>query len=1750
MRKFNKSFLALLVFLVASAVLIFTFSDQILSYSFEKYLIHFSKSALNSDLTHGGIISDREGWKVTTPRLETRGEGAGLDFSAHSLSIKVVPRWLKREADLYVHLVGPQLEIDSQVSELSDLIIKALSPVGFIRFRPHVVVENGELRLQKKDGETESLYFTLDASREKELKGVLIASLDDPELATPHLKVQFSNPQKHHYRIEVEADEFKAPLFANSVRFFYPQAEVYEIEEGLITGRLTIDLLRDKQPLAFGDFTLKQIHFRNGPLALRGQIQNAQVHIEENKNLQGESETIPFSTGHIELTEGATLTFEKNATSFCTLEDLKGNLYFQTSEGARLNLTGICRHGNQISQMKVQGLARFRGNEGNALDMSLELQGVDSGASPAKARFISRDLGAKFKFAEITFAQIGPQEFEFLQFLLVPHLPQLAQTHLIKGKMDASVVAYLKGMQLSDFKIEKLRAENLDFTIDRWETTAHIDSLSGHLEVNLASVNPLETLNANLLIEGGECIFKGVCDLTDLNTDLIIRKGVIQESTATAKFSGLEGILFLNGLDPEGEIVKIAFSGPIAGLSGLVPEKGSHVLQQKWSNDLISIKAGIKRIEKGIHIAGFFLLDNQKIDWNFDLKRHQKGSVDLADRLWQGVVKQLWQKSMGNLALHAAVNGGRQMNKEGLAGGFRVINGSFQTSQLVLEKYLSPFLFDDTSITLTGLGNFQGEFDQSAVAFNYQLDSAQYETDAMKWQFGRAAQPQGSGEDIVEPIQGYHCFDLTTRRSFGQLDLKKGVFENTRLKLPYRAVEAKIVWADKQLSWKDVKTESCGLRFAGQIELDLRHPKPGFSTTTIAIQQITGTFSQVQKYFSHFDDFEFLKKLPLEGELALGEKGAHLTLEHTPGNWEVNADLQGAFRNGHVLSHSPDMNIGELQFNFDYNQLSKSFLVKDIHAVLQIGEGEERYFLSGEKIHFTDCEKGQAEFDLWLGNQSRDIVRMAGKTVPTTQEDLSGALDLVIDKKLTHFGDVHPERFELTFKDWNHIDKLQIDFGLSLATMLFDVQTLSRTGLLFLPKNLIAELNSFRDGKGDFQVSIDYDAKTSLLNYKATASDVAVGEHRYQKCALQGKKKGATWAIDQLLLDDTSIAADLTRMTNSWKVNFMGLRIGQSLLVGLEGDYSDAEKVFEGKVNLFEVDLSKLKEWPSLVKFQGENNPKGHFRGTGQVHLESKLTGKRNWNLEFVLNGTVRDPQFRNLAFQDSQNISLHFVSDRGLTLRNIHTALKEGEGARVLGLLDVEKIDFDTSTDALSLERFHFNFPVENVFFTVQRLKESFPNAISEEWNRIVNRLKDSNNLEGTFDLKKSNEGAVVELSLPEGKYRFNDQWHEVNNFKLRYDWRELKLISQYRYHDHSFWVYLKTTPGNLSEGIAILADYHPELQKPIVGQQPLRIEWKNEPEKGFTIHQANGFLAGMEIHLAADPEHPADKEAIYLLGQMRFNPSRAGCLISQSFADTCKELVIQDGYSLKGLWRLGRNQTMRFSGVIEGQDFILKGYQLQNLSAKVHYEHPVMTVTNLRIVDNSGNVQIDQMNLVQEGNELWKMSIPKITVTNFKPSLLREFGDPPKISKPLLVRAFEIQNLTGWTGAPVTWTGKGSLQFANPPKKNLQNTILAIPAEILTLIGLDLTVLNPVSGTILFDVKEGKFVLTKFKDVYSEGRLSKFHLTHPKISTVDFEGNLDVQIRMKQYNLFFKLAELLTFNVNGTLLKPTYSLNKQRKL
>jgi len=231
----------------------------------------------------------------------------------------------------------------------------------------------------------------------------------------------------------------------------------------------------------------------------------------------------------------------------------------------------------------------------------------------------------------------------------------------------------------------------------------------------------------------------------------------------------------------------------------------------------------------------------------------------------------------------------------------------------------------------------------------------------------------------------------------------------------------------------------------------------------------------------------------------------------------------------------------------------------------------------------------------------------------------------------------------------------------------------------------------------------------------------------------------------------------------------------------------------------------------------------------------------------------------------------------------------------------------------------------------------------------------------------------------------------------------------------------------------------------------------------------------------------------------------------------------------------------------MLKGSDFHIKGYQFDSLQAHLEYTPTAIRINDLVVNDPCGKLSSDRIDILKTDLGTWAFAMPLMTVHQFRPCLLQEEGMPrPNVRKPMVVQELVLERTQGNLSDSRTMIGRGSLYFTNRSKKLLQNTIFQIPSEILSRIGLDPAVLTPVSGTVQYEVHDGKIYLTRFKDMYSDAKLSKFYLASSYPSTVDFEGGLNVQVRMKQYNLIFKLAELFTFNIQGNLIKPVYSVHK----
>ena len=93
----------------------------------------------------------------------------------------------------------------------------------------------------------------------------------------------------------------------------------------------------------------------------------------------------------------------------------------------------------------------------------------------------------------------------------------------------------------------------------------------------------------------------------------------------------------------------------------------------------------------------------------------------------------------------------------------------------------------------------------------------------------------------------------------------------------------------------------------------------------------------------------------------------------------------------------------------------------------------------------------------------------------------------------------------------------------------------------------------------------------------------------------------------------------------------------------------------------------------------------------------------------------------------------------------------------------------------------------------------------------------------------------------------------------------------------------------------------------------------------------------------------------------------------------------------------------------------------------------------------------------------------------------------------------------------------------------------------------GLDLELLIPVAGNLDFEIRNKKFVITGMHDLYSENQRSKFFSVGEPY--MDFEGNLNIDVKMKQYVLF-KITEKFVLSITGNIQKPEIKLMKKNML
>ncbi|HEV8052458.1 MAG TPA: hypothetical protein VGP47_08185, partial [Parachlamydiaceae bacterium] len=1082
--------------------------------------------------------------------------------------------------------------------------------------------------------------------------------------------------------------------------------------------------------------------------------------------------------------------------------------------------------------------------------------------------------------------------------------------------------------------------------------------------------------------------------------------------------------------------------------------------------------------------------------------------------------------------------------------GFTLKDGWFRAENLPLDKYVSPFLFRNDQMKLSGIGEFSGEFDEQKIVVNYDARDMLLENSDFSIEIQRLS---GKSAPPANQLVATYMFDLNKKTSLNTFPIRNATYFEKNSGLLYTEINADFCVDNTHANFEGLTAFCNGLYFSGLADIDWSMPGDGVFEVDVKASEMHGKVSQMQHLLSHLNRSMIFLKIPIEGNVGLHKNGGHLHFSFYKEGYDVESLIQGNMSDGTMTEENADLSLQELSLNFDYNHKGNTLEFTDLQGTLLVGKPNhvEEYAFSGDGVRFTDYSKDEAVFDVWVGDRTRDIIRLSGKTRLDTNEKGTQFVNFLFNKSLTHFGDVHPSKLKFGLKDWSQLEQLELSFNFQLKTLLADLQRFSRTGFFFLSRGLLKDLNDIDVAKGEIVADINYDSARSTLNYLVDGEDMAVGRREFGKFLLSGTKKGSLWSVDQMQLDDMHLAFDILKEGSLWNINFLGARLGNYLLLGMEGQYSEDDSHLEARINLFEADLARLGDWPLLNPSFDPNLIAGQIRASGLLHANLDRTMPQRMHLNLNMNGSLNHAKIKDVQLEDIKNVTLQYDTLRGLTLSNVNIGVKSGNSTKA-GLF-VKEATYDTSIKELLIDGLYFDIPAENLPWAVQLLQENFPDRFTNAVADAIRSSKTRGSLQGNLRLTSSEPFSSLRVHLSDGIYNFMGNEHDLSGFVIDYDPFSLKVFSEYRFRRNRFRLDAHSVVSDFDAGEITVSD----ISADNFTLKPLSVYWKIHPQAGFHIQKMSGELCGMSFDFICDPNKAITSDFMNLIGKLGVNCRKAINMLDDELATKIANIELGEGYALNGQWTIVKAHSksladsLFFNGDLTGRDFEFYGYRFYDLSAQLSYSPEAAYIRNLAVSDTAGSMNMEQMDFFHQGNGYWQAVSPSVVVNELRPSLLKSVKPaPPRAGKSLVIRNLNINDVNGILGDRNSFTGFGQLSFANPPKKNLQPTILAIPAELLTRIGLDLAVLTPVRGTIIFDLKDGKAALNRFKDVYSKGRLSKFYLANNgSNSYVDFDGNLNLQVRMKQYNIIFKLAELFTVTVQGTLRKPTYALQKQQK-
>lgn len=889
----------------------------------------------------------------------------------------------------------------------------------------------------------------------------------------------------------------------------------------------------------------------------------------------------------------------------------------------------------------------------------------------------------------------------------------------------------------------------------------------------------------------------------------------------------------------------------------------------------------------------------------------------------------------------------------------------------------------------------------------------------------------------------------------------------------------------------------------GKVEFDFSKKYP---LLTIDIERFQSDIKSFQNLLEHF---EYKNDLKVTGNIS--------------GNSKIvtyfNENIQ-TWRSINFTMHDAKYNINEKACIENFiadGSLASDFILSNISGDLKLAEKGYKIFCPLVKVADDNLD-----FDFRIEKDIFEIFRFKGCFLKNNDK-----YHLCLNDENTHAFGQKIDNLELILSKNFEIEHFKAFAKVNSFAFISQLQFLSDSGLLPIYE-LDFSLFLKRKHSGNLNIFVGLDEDKNFL-FEVFSKKLKIFDNDFSNFVVNGKKNNSNIEVKKFNFDDFETSFIIEQAAGSLKLRDCILKKKDALFLKLNGTYLPNSSVINANIEDIKLDLKKINSFPySFIKLPAKSI-EGHLNGSG---ILSFILPKKDtkFNILCDLDFEPSNLTIEKLRLYNNGLLNMNFSLDRGLLIQGLD--------------LTFYNKDVDLSYLSCKIGGVVYNFHDKMWMLNDADIcvPQSFKSILekNKKYKGILEFFPFNEDMELTSNIQLYSDLSNIIISAKKETLLINSKKYEFKDIYLNLKERNCFAKFDFSYKNNNF-----TIENNISleKNIWVKTTF---LEKSKNQDQPLCLTWLIDENNEFQVKEINGNFFGMNFLMQEDIENPSINK---LFGTVKIDFSRLKNILPKNLEKPLEHYSIGKNYEISGTFSFDvtkKSKNVNFEGLFSGKDFELLGYQFKTMFSKINISLDKIKFSDFKISDQAGILSINEIDLDKNENK-WRLSIPILKIKDLRPSLMQKIGAALGDLTPFLIRDFCLSDFKGDLGFENSFSGNGNFVFINSFKRNF--SIFDFPSDVLSrIVGIDQELLTPVKGKVDFKVKDAKFYLTKLHDSYSEGERSKFFLLDKNEKPyVDFDGNIYINVAMKQYVLF-KFTESFVISIRGNLQNPHYNLKKKR--